>query len=233
MTKAEVLELLEENKNDRGIANWQKLGPKAKKMKSYGLGLTQLRKLAKKIGRDHKLAQQLWKSNVYDAKVLGLLIDDPKVITKAQAETQVDQLQAGMLSHVFASCDATLAKAPFAPELAVQWADSKDDMRRRCGYLLLYELSKSKKKGGISDDQYSEYIDRIQESIHDEENWVRDAMTVSLMGIGKRNKKLNKEAIKAAKVIGVVEVDYGDNGCKPLDVHKHLTSPYIKEKLGT
>ena len=104
ITKTQVLALLKENRNERGIAHWKK---KPRRLKSFGIGLTQLRKLAKQIGRDHKLAQQLWKSDVYDAKVIGLLIDDPKQFSREQAEKQVEELNAGMLAHVFASCDAT------------------------------------------------------------------------------------------------------------------------------
>ena len=65
------------------------------------------------LGRDPKLAKQLWNSKVYEMKVLALLIDDPKAMTVEQAETQVEELQGGYLAHVFSSCDATLAKTPF------------------------------------------------------------------------------------------------------------------------
>ncbi|MBC8355244.1 MAG: DNA alkylation repair protein [Planctomycetes bacterium] len=233
MTKTKVLALLKENQNERGIAHWKKRGQKNTKLKSFGIGLTQLRKLAKQIGRDHKLARQLWKSDVYDAKVIGLLIDDPKQLTREQAEQQVESLHGGYLSHVFSSCDATLAKAPFAFELAREWMDSKDAMRRRCAYGLLYELSKKNPKG-MDDDYLSERIAHIRAVIHDEQMWVREAMLGALVGIGKRNKKLNKSAIRAVKDIGPVDIDYGnDNSCEPVDVLKHLTSGYLKKKLGT
>ena len=94
MTKTQVLALLKENKNERGIEHWKR---KPQSLKSYGIGLTQLRKLAKQIGRDRALAQKLWKSDVYDAKVIGLLIDDPKQITREQAEQQVEELEGGHL----------------------------------------------------------------------------------------------------------------------------------------
>ena len=231
MTKTQVLSLLKEHQNERGVANWQKLGPKTGKLKSMGIGLTQLRKLAKQIGRDHKLALQLWKTDVYDAKVIGLLIDDPKRLTREQAEEQVEGLQGGMLTHVFSSCDATLAKAPFAFELASDWMKSKDEVRRRCAYGLLYELCKKNPKG-MDDEYLLDRIDHIQETIHGEEMWVREFMSGALIGIGKRNKKLNKAAIRAAKAIGPVEIDYGDdNSCEPVDVLKHLTSDYLKQKL--
>jgi 3-methyladenine DNA glycosylase AlkD len=229
MTQRQVIALLDENRNERGMANWQKLGNP--ELKSFGIGLTQLRKLAKKVGRDHDLALELWNSNVYDAKVIGALIDEPKKITRPQAETQVEEVGHWMLAHVYCSCDATLAKSPIARELAVDWTDSKDDLRRRCGYLLLYELAKNTKDEALSDDFFEGYVDRIRKSIQNEENFVKDAMNNSLLSIGKRNARLNKLAIAAAKAIGPIEVDYGDNSCRPMDVLKHLNSDLVQKKL--
>lgn len=231
MKKSEVLQLLKENADPRGIEHWKTKGEKGSGLKSFGIGLTRLRKMAKQIGRDHQLAQQLWKSNVYDAKVIGLLIDDPKSVTRAQAEFQVESLHGGYLSHVFASCDATLAKTPFAFDLACDWIESEDPVRRRCGYSLIYELSKKNPKG-MDDEFLLALIEQIKRDIHGEEMWVRESMNAALMGIGKRNKKLNKAAVRAAKAIGPVDIDYGDdNDCQPLDVIKHLTSDHLKEKL--
>lgn len=228
MKKNEVISLLKENQNERGIAFWKK---RPRELESFGIGLTQLRKLAKQIGRDHVLARQLWESDIYDAKVVGLLIDDPKQLSREQAEEQVEDLQHGMLTHVFASCDAALAKTPFAFDLACDWMESKDDHRRRCGYALLYELSKKNPKG-MNDEFLMGRIDHIQKTIHGEEMWVRESMAAALMGIGKRNKQLNQAAIRAAKAIGPIDIDYGDdNACEPLNVLKHLESDYLKKKF--
>ncbi len=236
MTKNDVMTLLKENKDDRGIEHWKKMGAKdSGNLKSYGIGLSQLRKLAKQMGRDHTLAQQLWKSNVYDAKIIGLLIDDPKQLTREQVEQQVENLEGGYLAHVFSACGATLPKVPFALDLACEWMDSKDEIRRRCAWGVMYEISKFKGKKAPDDSFFLQNIQRIRNSIHSEQDmWVRESMNGALMGIGKRNKVLNDAAIKAVKAIGPVDVDYGDdNSCEPLDVLKHLTSDYLKQKLGS
>ena len=100
MTKREVMALLNDNRNDRGMEHWKRLGPeKSGALKSYGIGLSQLRKLARQIGCDHKLAQQLWKSDVYDAKIIGLLVDDPKQLTREQVEQQVEHLHGRYLAE--------------------------------------------------------------------------------------------------------------------------------------
>ena len=158
MTKTEAMALLKENRNERGLANWNKMGADTGGLKSFGIGLTQLRKLAKKIGRDHKLAGQLWNTDNHDAKVVGLLIDEPKKLTREQIEEQVEGISAGMLAHVFSSCDATLAKAPFVFECAKDWIKSKDKTRRQCGYGLVYELSKNNRNKDLTDEFFLKVI---------------------------------------------------------------------------
>ncbi len=229
MNKAEVLQLLEENQNPRGIANWEKMDHKGPRLSSYGIGLTQLRKLAKKVGRNHELAQELWNEDNYDAKIMGLLLDEPKKLTEAQAEAQVEQLNHGMLVHVFSSCDATLAKTKFARDLAVKWVRDDDPVRRRCGHGLLYEGSKDKRKSAPDDAYFLDQIQYIHDTYKAENNRVRMAMGGSLMGMGKRNKVLNAAALKVAREMGDIPQD---NGCDPFSVVKHLTSDYLTKKLG-
>jgi 3-methyladenine DNA glycosylase AlkD len=230
MNQAQVFELLEQNKNPRGIDNWEKMNNTGG-LTSYGIGLTVQRKLAKKIGRNHELAQELWATNNYDAKVLGLLIDDPKQVSFEQAEQQVEQLNSGMLCHVFSSCDATLAKSPIAFELAQRWLQSDVPIRRSCGFGLVYEISKKKSKT-YTDEFFISVIEGIAKNFDNESKAVKLSMGVALMGIGKRNLHLNQAALSLAKSLG--PIDFNDDGqkCDPFNVVKHLTSDYLKDKLG-
>ena len=231
MNQTRVLALLKENRNERGIANWKKGGHGDGGLKSFGIGLTILRKLAKQVGRDHTLALSLWQTDIYDAKVLGLLIDDPKRLTREQAEEQVEHLKDGMLAHVFSSCDATLAKAPIAFELACDWIESRDKMRRSCGWGLLYELSK-KNLEGMDEAFLMGCIDRVGRESGGEPTWVRMAMANALIGIGKRNKELNRAAVQVAKQVGPIDFSDGSGRkCDPFDPLKHLTSEHLKKKF--
>jgi len=193
--------------------------------------LTKLRKYSKTIGKDPKLARQLWQANIYEMKIIALLIDDPKTNPIKQAETQVEQLQGGYLAHVFSSCDATLAKTPFVVELADRWIESEGNVRQRCGYGLLYEISKSKKKSAPEDEYFLAHIAHIEKTYTKQPTTNLMAMAGALMGIGKRNKELNAAALKVAVKIGPIDFD-PDGRCDPMDVAKHLTSDYLKTKLG-
>ena len=231
MNKSEIHEYLKSNQDPRGIAHWKAHKEKSGGLRSYGIGLTKLRKYAKSVGKDPKLAKQLWNSTVYEMKIISLLIDDPKTISIDQAEAQVEQLNGGYLAHVFSSCDATLAKAPFVVDLADKWIKSKDPVRQRCGYGLLYEVSKSKKKSAPDEDWFLAHVAHIDSSFKGQSTDILMAMAGALMGIGKRTKKLNAAALRVARKIGPIDFD-PDGNCDPMDVSKHLTSDYVKKKLG-
>jgi hypothetical protein len=232
MTVAEVLALLHAERDERGMQHWEKLGARTAGMKSYGLGLSRLRKLAKQLGRDRELAQALWKSDVYDARVLALLIDDPAQITREQAEKQVEELAGGLLAHVFSSCDATLARTPFAVELADQWVRSEDPVRRDCGYGLLYEASKLTGRKAPDEAFFLAHVERIADRIGTEPERVRLSMATALMGIGKRSAALNRAALRVARAAGPIEFSSASGDCEPFDVAKHLTTDRLREKLG-
>jgi len=224
MNTAEVIELLKENQNVKG----SRISDSPGELECLGIGLTTLRKLGKKIGRDHELALELWESDVYEARIISLLIDDPKQITQEQANSQVDNLQEGALAHVFSSCNASLAKVPFVVELADNWIASKDKTRRRCGYGLLSEIATSKKKSAPDDDYFLGHMQHI------EEKYKKDGMidgAYSILCMGKRNVKLNTAALKLAKKLGRIEWE-SETACEPFDLIGHLTKDHLRKRLG-
>ncbi len=94
----------------------------------------------------------------------------------------------GLLAHLFSSCNATLAKATFIFELASDWIENADPMRRGCGYGLIYELSIDLRKPVLTNEFFPGCIDRVRSHFVNEDTWTRMAMGTALMGIGKRNK---------------------------------------------
>ena len=178
MTKTEVIDLLRENRDARGQSHWEEMGDRTGGLTSYGIGLTKLRAIAKQVGRDHDLALTLWNERNHDAKIIGLLIDDPKQLTREQVEKQVDGAAPGMLSHVLSSCDATLPKSAIAFEIAKNWMTSQDPVRRSCGYGLVYELAKDKKDKRLTDEFFLGCVQKISKTIAKEENRVRVGMGV-------------------------------------------------------
>ncbi len=195
MTVQEVKQILEENKNERGIAVWERTAPTTR-LKSYGIGLTQLKKIAKEIGKDHELAQKLWKEDFLDCVLLSIMLEEPKKVTREQVEEQKEHLNYWMLAHTY--CSVLLAKVTFIKELADQWTASSDTTEKRCGYLVLYEIAKSNKK--LTDDYFIPYLETIEAELQSQENFVKDAMNNCIWMIGSRNKVLHEIALRVGQV---------------------------------
>ncbi len=53
---------------------------------TYGLSIPNLRKIAKKIGKDYQLTSKLWQTGIDEAKILAGMINDPLSVMKKQMD---------------------------------------------------------------------------------------------------------------------------------------------------
>jgi 3-methyladenine DNA glycosylase AlkD len=225
MTVDQIIEWLDENQDERGIKAWERL--RYSDISTYGIGLTKLRKFAKGIKKDADLAKELWDKPVYDMKIISILVDEPKKLTRQRLEEQLKDLDFWMLSHAYTG--SFLALSPIKSEIAYEWLNSKDDIKRRIAFALIVGVLNAEKP--FNEEFAAALIDRIEAEIQSEENFVKDQMNYALFGLGKMSKALHSKALAAAKKIGKVDVDYGDNSCEAPDCVKHLTSPRVLESF--
>jgi 3-methyladenine DNA glycosylase AlkD len=190
------LKLLASAKNAAGMARFGIISKNV-----FGICMPDLRALAKKIGKDHKLAGQLWKSGVYDARILAAMIDEAEKVTEAQMDSWIKDFDS------WAVCDSTCMnlfnKTPFAFKKAVEWTKRKNEYEKRAGFALMACVAWRDKNA--SPEKFKEFFEAIKKNATDERNYVRKAVNWALRQIGKRNKNLNKEAIKVARQISKIE----------------------------
>lgn len=58
---------------------------------ALGISLPYLRSFAKKIGKNHNLSIDLWKTKVHEARILATLIADHKLVTEKQMNEWVNE----------------------------------------------------------------------------------------------------------------------------------------------
>jgi 3-methyladenine DNA glycosylase AlkD len=54
-----------------------------------GVSVPDMRKLAKEIGKDHKLALDLWRTGIAEARIVAAMVGDPDKLTEEQMEDWV------------------------------------------------------------------------------------------------------------------------------------------------
>lgn len=225
MDAAAIVADLEARTNPRGVAAWQREGYPGR---SVGIGLTELKKLARKLPKSHALARGLWASDLYEAKVLACQLGSAKEATRDEVEAAVEGCRGvWLLSHVW--CTGWLPGVAFVDELIDAWLDSPDPLRRRCAWLLVCTRTR---KGARDDAWFLGLLDRVGRELQGEENFVKDAMNTALLYVGQRDAACWARALAVARSIGRVEVDYGQNSCMAPDVAKHLDGPRVRAAMG-
>lgn len=95
MTLQEVMQQLEALGNEKVRARNRKLGAGDNQ---FGVQMGDLRKVAAKIKRDHALALALWETGNLDARLLAVLVLEPKRLSGAELEGMVGAATFGWLA---------------------------------------------------------------------------------------------------------------------------------------
>ena len=162
-----------------------------------GVSVPDMRKLAKEIGRDHKLALDLWRTGIAEAKIVAAMVGDPDKLTEEQMEDWVTGINSWDVCDQV--CMNLFEKNRLAWKKIVDWSEREDEFVKRTAFSLIACLAWHDKKA--SDDKFIEVLPVIIRGATDERNFVKKAVSWALRNIGKRNLDLNKAAIDTAKEI--------------------------------
>jgi len=165
--------------------------------KAYGISAPILHKLAKHIGKDQELAEELWASGIHEARILATLVGESHKINAAQMERWVRDFQAWDV--VDAACCYLYATAAPAWDKMDAWSRRPEEFIKRAAFSLAAYLSYKDK--GAPDVRFENFLHVIEREAHDERNFVKKAVNWALRNIGKRNLRLNRAAIQSAQRI--------------------------------
>jgi len=184
-----------------------------------------LRKMAREIGKDHALAQELWASGIHEARLLASFVDKPEMVTEAQLESWVKEIDSWDICDQ--CCSNLFDKTGFAYRKAVEWSEREEEFVKRAGFTLMAALAVHDKKA--TDEEFLKFLIIIKREAIDNRNYVKKAVNWSLRQIGKRNPYLNKMAIQNAKEIQII--DSKSARWIASDAIRELTSEAVQEKL--
>jgi len=198
MNCADILKKMASLSNSAAVEGMARFGVTAKK--AYGLSAPTLKRLAKEIGKDHALAQQLWATEILDARALAGLIDEPERVSERQMESWARDFDSWAVCD--GACLNLFRKTPFAHRKCKEWSSRQEEFVKRAGFALMACLAVHDKDA--PDEAFLAYLPRIKRAAVDERNFVKKAVNWALRQVGKRNGRLNRAAIKTAQEIRVL-----------------------------
>lgn len=182
----------------------------------YGVAYGDLKPLAKKIGRNQPLAQELWASGVHDARLLATMIAEPEAMTPVEIEAWLRDCNSYPITDAVSSVAAAM---PDAMRLARSWIEGTGEWTTTAGWNV---FGMRGAKGGLAGTDVGGLLETIERTIHTQPNRTRYAMNNVLIGIGGLNEPLRPRALDVARAIGTVHVDHGETGCKTPDAADYI-----------
>ena len=190
-----------------------------------GVSVPDMRELAKEIGSDHRLALDLWRTGIAEARIVAAMVGDPAELTEEQMEDWVKDIDSWDVCDQV--CMNLFEKSPLAWKKIHDWSLREGEFVRRTAFALIACLAWHDKKA--NDEKFVELLPVIIRGATDERNFVKKAVNWALRNIGKRNLDLNHAAIDAAKEIR--QLDSKAARWIATDAIKELESEAVQTRL--
>lgn len=162
--------------------------------KAFGVSMRDVQAIVRQFGRDHALAEALWQTGLYDARMLACYLDEPAAVTPAQMDRWVRDID--NWAHCDTACFALFDRTPHAWKKIGQWATRRGEFVRRAAFALLASVALHDKKA--DDPNFLRGLELIEAAAGDERNFVKKGVNWALRAIGKRNPAMRAAAIAVA-----------------------------------
>jgi len=178
----------------------------------FGVKVSDLKVIQKKVKKDHELAMGLFATGNYDAMYLAGLIADESKMSKKDIHLWAERSSSKGISEYTVAWVA--AESEYGWELGMKWIDSPKENIASAGWNTLSGVIAMKPDNELDIAAIKKLLQRVIKEIHSAPNRVRYTMNGFVMGVGGYIKELTKEAVETAKKIGDVYVDMGGTACK-------------------
>lgn len=218
----EVLARLRSMADPKLLENERRLGIDVEN--GLGISIWDLRKVAKEIGLDQSVAEQLWKTGIREARLLAGYVADPATISEATIERWAKDFNSWDIVDQVADA---IWLSPYGVRKAFEWSKRREEFVKRAAFVIMAGLAAEVKE--ISNAELEKFLPVIERESTDERNFVRKAVNWALRNIGKRNAVLNRKAIATARQIAKSDDKASQWIAK--DALKELTSDKVQLRI--
>jgi 3-methyladenine DNA glycosylase AlkD len=162
---------------------------------ALGLSVPEIRQIARRVGKNQALAEELWSSGVHEARTLATLVADPNTISRSTMDRWAADCYSWDLCD---ACSCNLFdRTPHVWQKIPKWAADKREYVRRAAFSTLACAAVHDKSA--DDQRFLDGLALVEKYAFDDRNFVRKSVNWALRNIGKRNERLCPAAVECAK----------------------------------
>jgi 3-methyladenine DNA glycosylase AlkD len=162
--------------------------------KAFGVSVGDVRTIARRLKGQHALADPLWATGVHEARLLSILVTDPRAMTQSRVERRFDDVISwDLCDHL---CGDLVRHCRDAITFPQRWVTSRKLYVKRAAFALIAEFAVH--EDGLDDSTLSDFVRLVLEHSDDPRPHVRQAASWALRSIGKRDAANHDRALAAA-----------------------------------
>jgi 3-methyladenine DNA glycosylase AlkD len=221
-TTDEILAHLRSLRDEEAIAGMARYGIETRT--ALGIPNAVLRPLARRLGRNHGRALDLWRSGIREARLLAAFTAEPKVLTAETAREWAAEFDSWEIVDGVADL---FAEARLQQPLIAEFADDAREFVRRTAFTMIAWSAVHEKTA--PDAEILSWLPLIERHAGDERNFVCKAVNWALRQIGKRNAACYGPALELAKKLA----DSPDRTRRWVgrDADRELTKPAVLKRI--
>jgi 3-methyladenine DNA glycosylase AlkD len=190
---------------------------------ALGVSVPNIRRIAKRAGTDHALAEELWATGIHEARMVAALVADPNALPVAQMKRWAADLDSWDVTDMVA---ATFASGRHADRAIQEWSQASHGFTKRCAFAMIARLAVSSDR---ADAAFRDLFPSIRAAATDERNEVKKAVNWALRQIGKRNLALHAAANREAEAL--LDLDDRTARWSARDALRELRDPKIVARI--
>lgn len=149
---------------------------------ALGVPMAAIKRIGKELGRDHDLADELWRTGCYEARLLVAFVACPERLTLSQMDSWARDFDNWALCDTL--CFQLFDRTPHAWRKVDVWARRRQEFVKRAAFALLASLALHDKQA--DDRQFLDRLALIDKAASDERNFVKKGVSWALRSIGRR-----------------------------------------------
>lgn len=161
---------------------------------NFGVELPRLKELAARYGKNHELAQALWKEDVREFKILAGMLQPVDTFFPEIADIWVEDIRYPEIAEL--TCMNLFQYLPYAPAKAFEWMADEREYFETCGFLLAAWLFARGLE--LNERAEMEFFDQASAVLQSEAYQPRKAAALSLKKYGLQS---SENARKVRKLI--------------------------------
>jgi 3-methyladenine DNA glycosylase AlkD len=196
----------------------------------FGVKVVDLKKVLIRTKKNHDLLLELFATGNSGAMYLAALIANENQITKDQINQWVGQAYWAYLNEFAVPWVAS--ETDFGFDIGLEWIESDNVNIATAGWATLYWFSAVNEDDNLNLDGYRALLNRIEATIHEQPNRVRNTMNAFVIAIGGYVAPLTNRCLEVAVNVGKVSVEMNGTACKVPFAHGYIMKIVNRGSVG-